>query len=121
MSSNVIAEIGKNVETAGKRMKSGRKSRGKSIAKPKHSEATGLCRSEGTKIPVLSRDLTSTLCFVIEEGGFSQYLWGHIWNIRIAAFDLRLCVTSVAVNPCNLSFNSNPFAAVFFFRRIFMA
>ena len=34
MSSNVIAEIGKNVETAGKRMKSGRKSRGKSIAKP---------------------------------------------------------------------------------------
>lgn len=39
----------------------------------KHSEATGLCRSEGAEIPVLFRDLISSLCFVIEEGGFSQY------------------------------------------------
>ena len=84
-------------------------------------EATGLCRSERAEIPVLFRNLISRLCFVIWEGGFSQYLWGHIWNIRIAAFDLRLCVTSVAVNPCNLFFNSNPFAAAFFFRWIFMA
>lgn len=36
-------------------------------------------------------------------------------------FIIRLCVTSVAVNPCNLYFNSNPFAAAFFFMRIFMA
>ena len=46
MSSNVIAEIGKNVETAGKRMKSGRKSRGKSIAKP---ETAGKRMKSGRK------------------------------------------------------------------------
>lgn len=34
MSSDVIPEIGKNVETAGKRMKGSRKSISKSIAKP---------------------------------------------------------------------------------------
>ena len=32
-----------------------------------------LCRSEGAEIPVLFRDLISSLCFVIWEGGFSQY------------------------------------------------
>ena len=97
-------------------MKRSRKSRSKSIAKP-----PGLCRSEGAEIPVLFLDLISRLCLIIEEGEFSRYLWGHIWNIWIAAFDLRLCVTSVAVNPCNLSFNANTFAAAFFFRWIFMA
>ena len=38
-----------------------------------HSEATGLCRSEGAEIPVLFRDWISRLCFVIGEGAFSQY------------------------------------------------
>ena len=33
-----------------------------------------LCRSEGAEIPVLFWELIGRLCFVIEEGEFSQYL-----------------------------------------------
>ena len=42
-----------------------------------------------------------------------EYKDSRLWS--------QLYVTSVAVNPCNLSINTNPFAAAFFFRWIFMA
>ena len=51
---------------------------------------------------------------VFERSGYISYA-----NSSGPALDLLKqfgLSTSVAVNPCNLFFNSNPFAAAFFFR-----
>ena len=50
-----------------------------------------LCRSEGTEIPVLFRELISRQCFVVGEEDFSQYLWGHIMEYK----DSRLQFTAM--------------------------